>query len=261
MPIDATAEERLTAATDVNRQFYGNLTAGRDDYWRLMAAPRFRVRTILSVLADVHPRAIVDLGCGNGQLLEEIGLASPSTARAGIDVAGEQIAANLSRDPRVKWEVRDLQKPFAANDPMAGQYDVVVASELIEHLADPEMLLRNARILARDRSSRLILTTQSGPVRETERRVGHQRHFTPEDLRLVLERGGWRPIRIWNAGFPFHDLSKWAANLDPDRSMREFDQRSYGARQRLACWLLRGAFRLNSNRRGAQLFAIAEPRE
>src|SRR5687767_13276998 len=100
-----------------------------------MAAPRFRVRTILRLLREIPASTVVDLGCGNGQLLEEIRRAYPSITRAGIDVAAEQIAANRARDPQVIWETRDLQKPFAATDSLAGHYDVVVASELIEHLA------------------------------------------------------------------------------------------------------------------------------
>ena len=65
-------------------------------------------------------------------------------------------------------------------------------------------------------------------------------------------------MRIWNTGFPFHDLSKWYANRDPDRSLEQFGERAYGMRENVICWALRQAFRFNSRRRGAQLFAVAE---
>jgi hypothetical protein len=55
---------------------------------------------------------------------------------------------------------------------------------------------------------------------------------------------------------PSHDLSKWYANLDPDRSMRQFGEKAYGPVERAVCLLLRGLFRLNSRTRGAQLVAM-----
>jgi hypothetical protein len=102
------------------------------------------------------------------------------------------------------------------------------------------------------------LSTQSGPVRETERRVGHHRHFKSAEMRELLSENGFTALRVWNSGFPFHDLSKWYANRDPDAMMREFAGQRYGIKQDLLCLLLRAAFRLNSQSRGAQLFAVAE---
>ena len=142
-------------------------------------------------------------------------------------------------------------------DGLGGRWDVVVASEILEHLDDAETFLKNALRLATPGRGRLLLTTQSGPVRETERRVGHRRHFTRDVLALLLRNTGWAEPRVWNAGFPFHDLSKWWANRNPESSFRRFGDRSYGPRERLICALLRGAFALNSRSRGAQLYAVA----
>jgi len=108
---------------------------------------------------------------------------------------------------------------------------------------------------------RIAVSTQSGRIGETERRVGHVRHFTSDEMARVLRDAGWRPVRVWNAGFPFHDLSKWYANRDPDASMRRFGERSYSWQEDLVCLGLRLAFQLNSSRRGAQLFAVGRRAE
>ena len=40
----------MSKATRVNLEYYEQSAAGRDDYWRLMAAPRFRVETLLGLI-------------------------------------------------------------------------------------------------------------------------------------------------------------------------------------------------------------------
>ena len=245
------------SAAEVNRAHYGELSAGRDDYWRKMAAPRFRVATILSLLAEEPFDSVVDLGCGNGCLLAEIAGRWPSVRLAGIDLSGPQIEENHRSAPNILWHVANLDEPAVFSRHLPGHFDAVVASEVIEHVDQPEVFLENALALAAPPRGRLLLSTQSGPIGGTERRVGHRRHFGAEEMRFRLIKAGWQPVRIWNSGFPFHDLSKWYANLAPDSTMKSFGEGAYGPFENAVCCLLRGAFHLNSLTRGAQLFAVA----
>ncbi len=241
---------------DVNDRYYARVLDGRTDYWRKMAAPRFRVETLVAELRREPPRALVDLGCGNGELLAEISRRLPGVALAGVDLSAEQIAANRESLPAVDWHVRDLDDETPLPESLLGRFGAVIAAEVIEHVAAPERLLLNARRLAAS-GGRLLLSTQSGRIHETERRVGHLRHFTQEGMRALLAATGWTPERVWNSGYPFHDWSKRAANWAPDATMREFSGRPYGWSQNAVCFALRAAFRLNSQSRGAQLFAVA----
>jgi 2-polyprenyl-3-methyl-5-hydroxy-6-metoxy-1,4-benzoquinol methylase len=241
----------------LNREYYETLTAGRDDYWRKMAAPRHRVAEIAAILERASVRSLVDLGCGNGRLLEELSTRLAAPRLTGIDLSSGQIESNRKRHPEMEWHCLDLEESLPPSTDLAGQFDTVVASEIIEHVSTPQRFLRRAAELAEPGRGRLILTTQSGPVRETERRVGHLRHFSRDEVAELLARAGWVPVRVWNSGFPFHDLSKWYANLDPDASMARFGDRPYGLRESATALLLRVAFTFNSRRRGAQLFAVA----
>jgi len=236
-------------ATDFNREYYEATNAGRDDYWRLMAAPRRRVSVILRLIGEIAgARSLIDIGCGNGVLLSEIRSRHPHLQLAGVDLSETQIELNRRRDPSIEWIAADAQKTI-----IPASFDIAVASEVIEHLDAAEAFLRNVAAMGRN----LILTTQSGTISQTERRVGHVHHFQRQEMLELLARTGWTPRRVWNEGFPFHDLSKWYAGRNADAMMERFDSRPYGRAERLACWMLRTAYLFNSRRRGAQLYAIA----
>lgn len=244
-------------AGEINHAYYDREQPGREDYRRYMAAPRWRMRLLLGALAGATPARLADLGCATGAVVGELRAAFPGARFTGLDLSPAQIEANRRREPDGDWQVADLSRPDELPAGLLGCFDTLVSTEVIEHLDDPGALLRCAARLGAP-GARLLLTTQSGPVRETERRVGHIRHFTGAELSALLRANGWRPVRVWNAGWPFHDLSKWVANRDPDSMMERFSERPYGWRERFICWGLRIAFRFNSNRRGAQLFALAE---
>lgn len=249
------------SASEQNRAFHNSLPPGAADYFRKMAAPRFREETLLSLITGGARQELVDLGCGNARLLAEIASRFPNIRLCGIDLAAGQIELNRQTVPTCQFVEMDLAiaDPAALPAHLAGRFDTVTAAEVIEHVDDPLSFLRNARALCRP-GGRLLLSTQSGRVHETEKRVGHHRHYSSDQMRDLLIRAGFTPLRVWNSGYPFHDLSKWYANRNPDASMQRFSGNRYGIREDFVCLVLRLLFRLNSQRRGAQLFAIAERR-
>lgn len=245
---------RVATAEEVNREFYEQALPGQNDYWRKMAAPRYRVRTVMSELKARRPSSVADLGCGGGQLLDEIGRAVPGARLLGVDLSEPQLALNRARLPHTQWLYANVDEPVTWPDGL-GRFDAVTVVEVIEHVDHPDVLLANARALLAPNGF-IVLSTQSGRVGETERRVGHRRHFTTGEIAALLEGAGFRPEKVWNTGFPFHDLSKWYANLTPDASLSRFADKPYGLTEDLVCLGLRVLFRLNSNRLGAQLFAV-----
>ena len=236
-----------------NLDYYARLDAGRADYWRYMAAPRFRARVIRDEIARHQPSSVIDLGCGDGGLLAAMRGAVPGATLAGIDLSQPQIETNRKAMPEIDWYAGDIESSDLV---LPQQFAAITASEVIEHLVDPARFLRSIHRLAAP-AALLVLSTQSGRVGETEKHVGHIRHFTREDMSALLSQNGWMPLNVWNAGFPFHDLSKRAANLSPGAMREQFGEKPYGPMQRFTAAVLRLLFRFNSNKRGAQLFAVA----
>ena len=155
----------------------------------------------------------------------------------------------LRRD--IDWYAVDLDGDSELDPSLAGRFAAVVATGLIEHLDDPDAILRNALGLSIPGRGHVFLSTLSGQVRETERRVGHRRHHSADEMSDLLVATGREPVRVWNTGYPFHDLSKWYANRNPDATMERFGEREYSWSEDLICTALRFAFRFNSERRGA----------
>lgn len=244
-------------ATEFNRAYYNRLSAGRENYWSLMPAPKMRIDEVVAAIEAGKPdaRRICDFGCGNGALLLVLAARFPEARLSGLDLSEEQIGQNTSTIPGMRWGVADLTSPDFEY-PFDRRCDVAVSSEVIEHLDHPLEYLRNVRS-SLENDGLLVLTTQSGPVHDTERYVGHVRHWEPDEMRAALVEAGFRDVAAHNCGFPFHDLSKWAANLRPGLTVQRFGGEEWGLPERSVAAALRLLFRLNSRSRGRQLVAVA----
>lgn len=98
-------------------------------------------------LASLFPRGaarVLDIGCGTGRTLErfkELG----STETVGIELR-EDVAAIARRNPAVSrifvGDFLNLELPYAD-----GFFDVVVASFVLEHVADPWVAVKRIRSL------------------------------------------------------------------------------------------------------------------
>ena len=151
-------QEPESDAARVNRAYYESASAGRNDYWRLMAAPRARVATLLGLIREEPAQSLVDLGCGGGMLLREIETLLPDIELAGLDLSPRQIEENRQGSSTIRWEVADLERPLDPSARRDAGWDVVVASEILEHLDDPGAFLRNALELAAPGRGRLLLS-------------------------------------------------------------------------------------------------------
>jgi len=222
----------------------------------LSPAQRHRWRLVLRELATLPNGAvIVDLGCGSGVLLEQIGHARQDARLIGIDADPNALVLAAQRLPSAELQRRDLDSvDGVAFDGIA---DAVVCSEVLEHLTEPQNALRMARELLRP-GGRLVVTVPSGPMNDFDRAIGHQKHYRPAELTDLLTSAGFRDVRTTAWGFPFHTLFRIALAAVP-QTTEQFSDEKIGAVHRIIFRLLDALFYLNirSRRLGRQLIATA----
>ena len=232
-----------------------NVVTGWDDAHRFTPAPRHRRRLILNLLDGLEFTDCLDAGCAQPFLLKAI-VERFGVAGFGCDVADQVMAQNAEALPACAFQVLDLTRETW---PGGRQFDLVVCSEVLEHLADWKAAVANLVRMAR---KELLITVPSGPIRAMDRMVGHLQHFKGPELTAALEENGCevRQVRYW--GFPCHTLYKtMISTLSPARVYTAFGGERYGPGKRLLSHALYGFFFLNDLfGSGYQLFVHARPR-
>lgn len=90
---------------------------------------------VLALVDALKPKRIIDLGCGNGSLTALLGR---SCEAIGVDTSESGIAFAQKTYPGVAFKVRSIYEPLEEE---FGTFDVVVSTEVIEHLIDPRRFL------------------------------------------------------------------------------------------------------------------------
>lgn len=164
---------------------------------------------VLQLLADTSGR-VLDLGCGSGRLVAALAEAGYSVD--GIDVEervvalGRRILARRGLDARLlAGDVYDPTLPIAA-----GGYDVVVCTEVLEHVGPWRELLARGGELLRPGGT-LIVSVPRDPRQFSalDSYAGHLRRFRDEELLAAL-RGGYEQIAVRRLGFPSMRGIVWA---------------------------------------------------
>jgi SAM-dependent methyltransferase len=179
---------------------------GYDDYYDAanLSVPTFVDRRLDEIVAGFAPyrrtNRLLDIGCGAGSLLE-------AARRAGWEAEGVEVSRPSVEHVRARgFEVfyGELER---ARYP-AASFDVVTASEILEHLPEPKELLREiARVV---RPGGLFWGTTPHGRGLSARALGvgwsavhppeHLQLFSLSGLRGLLASAGFRRVRLTSRG-------------------------------------------------------------
>jgi 2-polyprenyl-3-methyl-5-hydroxy-6-metoxy-1,4-benzoquinol methylase len=201
--------------------------------------PRFisRRRLIHRLVKAIKPLRTLDIGCGSG-LITRV-LAEASVEVVAVDVSEEAIEVTrgiLGETSNVLLKVVDVFRSRETVADWTGSFDLVVLSEVLEHIPDDEGALDTVRELLGE-GSWLLLTVPGDPRlwNAEDEQAGHVRRYTREELRRKLTERKFEIVRMINWGFP---VTKWLYALEVRLLLRGRSGQSNGRRRRLLLPLL-----------------------
>lgn len=103
-------------------------------------------RRFIATVAGVSPQSLLEVGTGEGFLLERLHQRLPQTRMVGLDVVESFVNEGHRIFPHLDLRVGDI---YHINEP-DNSWDVVVASEILEHLDHPEEALRELKRVAKN---------------------------------------------------------------------------------------------------------------
>jgi 2-polyprenyl-3-methyl-5-hydroxy-6-metoxy-1,4-benzoquinol methylase len=147
--------------------------------WSQADAPfshRYITEPILSMLPAKCNLKIADLGCGNGYLAGL--LAEKGHLITALDSSEDGIRIAKEAYPATDFRCLSLYENIASH--IGSDFDVVISSEVIEHLYDPRTFLRNASSVLKTGGTLILTTPYHGYIKNLAMAVTGKldKHFT-----------------------------------------------------------------------------------
>lgn len=153
---------------------------------------------LADLFAQAGPESILDIGCGEGVLTERWAAELVDGRVLGVDLKDPKLAGQWAARARTNLQFRalDVTKglPFAN-----GEFDLVSATEVLEHIPNPELVVSEMARVAR---SHLLVSVPQEPiwralnvargayVRQLGNTPGHINHWTRRAFVGLLSRHG-----------------------------------------------------------------------
>lgn len=157
----------------------------QEELARLYATPHqhaqwvdHRIRVDVSAVLAAHvlqgPGVIVDLSCGDAAIAKRLGNYYPGCRL----ILGDYAPGYEQQGP--------IEETLAAVG--LEQADLWILSETLEHLDDPDAVLRDIRL----RTRRLLLSTPEDEADDSN--LEHLWSWSAEDIEAMLEKAGFKPL-------------------------------------------------------------------
>jgi SAM-dependent methyltransferase len=220
-----------------------------DDMKKYGPMSRHVRRIIKKLIRPLSFTSVMDVGSGQGSLLLELVAEWPRIEPSGTDISNAAVQLARTRVPQGNFHVLDL-----AREHVDQTYDLVICSEVVEHIEDDVAAMRNLRQMTK---GHLVISTVQGRMRSFEAgEVGHVRNYARGELAAKLREAGFEIIKTVDWGFPFYSpLYRNLLELTSSKGTTG----EFGPGRRLLSTALYYLFHFNLPIWGDEIFILARP--
>ena len=184
---------RLKCITSMDKQYEKHYHALEEKHWWFVS----RRRKILSMIDICPQKTYLDIGCSSGKLLESlIEKGADPNQVLGIDISPEGIEA---------CQAKGLTNTFVMDatsvDLPAGSFDVIIASDCLEHIQQDEAALQNWYKLLRPDGIMIVFVPAFMSLWSPHDEVNHHfRRYTHRELTGKINKASFSVLRhgYWN---------------------------------------------------------------
>ncbi len=169
-----------------------------------------RLVPIMTLVGKRRFSRVFDLGCGDGLTLSQILSRWPEVKALGVDIS--RGALSLITDPRIARVRGDIQGHIPLKDAL---FDLVISLETLEHLANPQLALREMLRVAEANALFIVSIPNEGYLKNRLRRQlglrqdsylcsprDHLQHWELHEFVDLLVSNGFAVKRIMGAFDP-----------------------------------------------------------
>lgn len=167
---------------------------------------------IIDLARRLKPKTMLDVGCGNGYLATKLSESLPGAAVAGVDPSESGIRHASAAHPDL-----DLRQGSVYSDPpaeWAGKFDLVVSTEVVEHLYRPQALPEYVLKVLRPGGTVAATTPYHGYLKNLALSLfnkwdfhhtvfwehGHIKFWSRNTLRQLFEQAGFEYVSFKGIG-------------------------------------------------------------
>lgn len=159
-----------------------------------------------ALIAWLTPDSVVDPACGDGSIVIGADRVRP-IERVWLSDLSQPNVLKLVRDldgSHPSWSISHVSIEQSLS--MVLNYDLIVLTEILEHLEDPVLALK----LARESGRKLIASSPEMRPYQTDGNPEHLWMFDGEGYEQMLVEGGWKPIHKTHLAFrTMYDFQIW----------------------------------------------------
>jgi 2-polyprenyl-3-methyl-5-hydroxy-6-metoxy-1,4-benzoquinol methylase len=183
------------AATDLE-EHYGNFyqlntnESGEEHVFYTASGPIPRSQLIHDWILQIKPAMsgrVLEVGCGQGSVLERVAASFPSAKFSGIDL-NETAVTRATR--------KGLDVDVASSRDISGYYDTIIAFGVLEHVAHPTAFLQDLRAHLSEGGDLVIGQPMQDAPGYDLFFVDHLHHFTMEHVRALGAKVGLEQSQV-----------------------------------------------------------------